>query len=157
MALDTIETFKLDDSQVHKLALETKNERLTEEQKEAKAELPRLRYKQDFTRRVLTGGALSFMEAKRMVREMLTFDKWKITFYEVVQFPQTIYFETEFQAEKFFKRVTVYRKGAKGGVLVAQRMELYGPAEHIYGERREIRTWKAPDYKPDPIITAGYR
>jgi hypothetical protein len=147
----TIETFKLDDKQVHKLALEARNTRLTKEEREGKAALPRLKYLQDFKKRVLTGGPLSFMEAKYMVREQLTFDKWKVTFYEVIQFPQTRFFETEYQAKKFFKQATVYGRGARGGKLVAQVMRLFPPAEHIYAERNLESEWFCENYKPDPM------
>lgn len=157
MKMEIIETFKLEDSKVHKLALETTNERMTREDLTARVSMPRLKYLQDFRRRVLTGGALTFLEAKYMVREMLTFDKWKIDFYEVPQFRKVVFFETEFQALKYYKRATLYGKGATGGKLMPQRMELYSPAEHIYGERREINSWKAPDYKPDAMLAGGYR
>lgn len=157
MGYDTIETFKLDDKKVHKLTLELKNPRLEGEALERIQEMPPLRLAMDRKRRMLTGGPLTFMEAKMLVREQLSFDKWKITFYEVVQFPQIVFFDTEYQAKKFFKRATETGRGAKGGILSAQRMELYKPAEHIWAEREQVEAWKAKDYTPDPMTIKGYR
>lgn len=145
------EIYELDDAQVHKLALEVRNTRLTQEEQEAKVMLPRLKYKQDFRRRVLLGGPLSFLEAKYMVRENLTFDKWKITFYEVIQFPQIRYFETEYMAKKYFKQATVYGRGARGGKLMPQIMKLYKPSGHIYEERHLENEWLSESYAPDPM------
>lgn len=154
---DNIETFNLDDSKVHKLALELDNKRMSREEQEAKAELPKLKYLRDFHKRALTGGDLTFMEAKYLVREQLTFDKWRATFYEVAQFPQVVYFYSENQARKFFMRVSRYGKGARGGPLMAQRVELFKPADHIYGERVQAESWKSESYKPDPMQFKGYR
>jgi len=140
-----IEIFKLDDSQVHKLALETRNERLTDAEKEEKVNLPGLKYRQDFRRRVLTGGPLSFMEAKMMVREQLTFNKWKIEFYEVIQFPQIRYFESEFQALKYWTRII------KRQTVKAQKARLKKPAEHLFAVRPLEEEYQADTYTPDPM------
>ena len=121
--------YKLDDKLVHKLALETRNERMGKKDQEERALLPSKKYRQDFVRRVLTGGPLTFLEAKFMVREQLSFDKWKIEFYEVANFPQVRLFETEFQARKYWKRI----KTAK--TIFAREATLKSPADHIYGVR----------------------
>ena len=137
--------YKLDDKKVHKLALEVKNERLTEDEKEIKAKPPSLKYRQDFRRRVMLGGPLSFIEAKHMVREQLTFDKWKIEFYEAIQFPQVRYFETEYQALKYWKRIKARQ------TVKAQKARLKKPAEHIYAERPVEEEYQAENYQPDPM------
>jgi len=134
--------YKLDDKLVHKLALETRNERMDKKDQEERALLPSKKYRQDFVRRVLTGGPLTFLEAKFMVREQLSFDKWKIEFYEVANFPQVRLFETEFQARKYWKRI----KTAK--TIFAREATLKSPAEHIYGERPVEEEYQAKDYKP---------
>jgi hypothetical protein len=140
-----IEIYKLDDAKVHKLALETKNERMTQEEQVSRLMLPSLKYKQDFRRRVFTGGALTFLEAKYMVRELLTFDKWKIRFYEVIQFPQVRFFESEYQALKYWKKI----KSAQ--TLKAEKATLEKPAEHIYGERLVEEEFEKEGYQPDPM------
>lgn len=140
-----IKIFKLDDKQVHKLALETKNKRLTEEEKQEKTNLPGLKYRQDFRRRALLGGPLSFLEAKYMVREQLTFDKWKIEFYEAIQFPQVRYFESEYQALKYWKRIK-NRQTVK-----AQKARLKKPAEHIFAERPVEEEYQVEGYTPDAM------
>ena len=124
-----IEIFKLDDAKVHKLALETRNERMTKEDQADRANLPKSKYKQDYKRRALTGGPLTFLEAKYMVREQLTFDKWRIEFYEVANLPQVRLFETEYPARKYWERIQ-RRQGVK-----AQEATLMKPAEHIFAER----------------------
>lgn len=136
-----IEIFKLDDKQVHKLALETRNERLTEDEKQEKANLPGLKYRQDFRRRVMTGGPLSFLEAKYMVREQLTFDKWKISFYEVANLPQVRFFETEFQARKYWKRIKNRQ------TIKAQEATLMKPADHIFAERPAEDEYKIDNFQ----------
>jgi hypothetical protein len=93
------------------------------------------------------------MEAKRMVREQLTFDKWKVTFYEVIQFPQIRFFDTEDMAQKYFKQATVYGRGARGGKLNPQLMRLYKPSEHIHAERSLEKEWFSESYEPDPMGT----
>jgi hypothetical protein len=139
--MNDIEIYKLDDKQVHKLALETRNERLTEEEKQAKADLPKSKYRQDFRRRVLLGGPLSFLEAKYMVREQLTFDKWKIEFYEVANLPQVRLFETEYPAQKYWERIKK-RHGVK-----AQEATLMKPAEHIFAERQIFDEYKVDNFQ----------
>jgi hypothetical protein len=143
--MNDVEIFKLDDKQVHKLALETRNERLTEQEKEGKAKLPPLKYQRDFRRRAMTGGPLSFIEAKYMVREQLTFDKWEIEFYEVIQFPQVRYFETEYQARKYWGRVK------KRQSIKAQKARLKKPAEHIFAERQVEDEYQVEWYEPDAL------
>ena len=147
---------KLDDKTVTGLALQLPNERLTPEAKEEKSELPRKQYIRDFEDRAINGGPLSFLEARCLVKETLTFDKYRITYYEVVQFPQTAYFETEAEATEFFVEATVRGRHIRGFQMSAQRMELYGPQDKIYGKRKAIKKWKSPTYTPDPM-TFGYR
>jgi hypothetical protein len=148
---DKIESFELDAAKVHKLTTETKNKRMSKEDQEKTANLPGLRYKQDFKRRVLLGGELSFLEAKYVVREMLTFDKWMVKYYEVVNFPKVVFFDTVYQAEKFFNRATKEGRGMSGGKLMAKRMEFYGPSEYIYANRPELGAWRSELYEPDGI------
>lgn len=143
--------FKLDEFRVTKLAQELPNERLTPEQWEDKANLGRLQYIADFRARATAGGSLSFLEAKNVVRENLTWDKWKITFYEMVQFPQMRFFETEAEAMEYFRKATEERSG-----LRPARMEVCGPKGAAFGKRPQGINWKAEGYKPDPM-TFKYR
>jgi hypothetical protein len=142
---------KLDDATVYKLAVQLPNRRLAGKEKEEKVELPRLQYIKDFEDRAINGGPLSFMEARFLVRETLTFDKWRINFYEMVQFPQMRFFETEAEALDYYTRATVDGRMANGGKIMAQRMELYGPKDRLYGKRKIIKKWKVPGYKRDPM------
>lgn len=147
---------KFDEKEVTKMALQLPNVRLTKEEKEQKVELPRLHYLKDFEDRARNGGPLSFLEARCLVRETLTFDKYKIQYYEMAQFPKTAFFDTEAEAEDFFTMATVEGRHIRGFRMSAQRMELYNPKDRIYGKRKVIKEWKSPEYKPDPM-SFGYR
>lgn len=115
--------------QVHKLALENKHPRQTVEDQAAAAMMPRYKYERDFQRRCLNGEALSFLEVKYYLREKLTHDKWKVWFYEVIQFPQTRFFDTEKEARNYWKKIKMRK------TLKAQKATLEKPAEHIFGDR----------------------
>ena len=142
---------RLDDMKVHELALQVTNPRMTREEQEAKLELGRIGYGKDFRRRALFGGPLTFLEAKVLVREQLTFDHWQVTFYEVVQFPHGRYFTDKAEAMEFFRKATEERSG-----LRPQRMEVYGPKPELFGKRKVEIEWKAEGYTPDPM-TFNYR
>lgn len=142
---------KISDKKVFDLAQEIDNPRTDNKERVRQEMLSPLGRKKDRTRRMLTGGPLSFLEAKLLVRAQLTTKLWMITFYEMVQFPQVHFFETEDQALKYFTDATIHRRGAKGGKLVAQRMEVYGPADYLFGKRETLKEWKAATYKPDPM------
>ena len=124
---------------------------MTREEQEANLELPRLQYGKDFKRRALFGGPLTFLEAKELVREQLTWDHWQITFYEMVQFPHARYFKDKAEAMEFFRKATEERSG-----LRPQRMEVYEPKTELFGKRKAIIEWKAEGYRPDPM-TFKYR
>ncbi len=142
---------KLDDMKIHELALEVTNPRMTREEQEAKAEMGRKQYEKDFKRRALFGGPLTFLEVKALVREQLTFDHWRVTFYEVVNFPHARYFADKADAMEFFRKATEERSG-----LRPQRMEIYKPKTELFGKREVEIEWKADGYTPDPM-TYHYR
>jgi len=89
---------KLDETKVHEMALEVSNPRMTREEQAAKVEMGGLQYRDDFKLRALFDGPLTFLEAKNLVRERLTWGRWQVTFYEMVQFPHARYFETKAEA-----------------------------------------------------------
>jgi hypothetical protein len=142
---------KLDSAKIHKLALEVTNPRLTREDQEANLGLGRLQYEQDFKRRALFGGALSFLEVKVLVVEQMIWNHWQVTFYEVVQFPHARYFLDQAEAMEFFRKATEERSG-----LRPQRMEVYKPKTELFGKREAAIEWKAEGYTPDPM-TLKYR
>lgn len=133
-------------AKVHKLALELEIPRTTDKEKEEFASLPRLKYLQSFRRRCLTGGPLSFLEAKSLVREQLTFDKWKIRFYEVIQFPQVRFFESEKEARNYWRKIKMRK------TLHAQEATLSKPAEHIFADRAVEEVYRVENFKPDPMV-----
>lgn len=137
---------RIDERKVHALALEVTNPRMTRDEQAAKVEMGSLEYSKDFQRRALTGGRLTFLEAKALVRERLTFDHWQITFFEVVQFPHALYFSDKAEAMEFFRKATEERDG-----LRPQRMEVYTPKEGLFRKRDAAIEWKAPGYTPDPM------
>jgi hypothetical protein len=85
------------------------------------------------------------MEAKILVREQLTFKLWKIRFYEVIQFPQVRYFESEKEARNYWKRIKMRK------TLYAQKAYLEKPAEHLFAERPVDEVYHAESYEPDPM------
>lgn len=142
---------KIDELKVHDLAMNLPNERMSREEQEVNVNLGRFQYDKDFTERHLAGGPLTFLEAKRVAREQLTFDHWLVTFYEMVQFPQARYFKTEAEAMEYFRKATEEREG-----LRPQRMEVSGPKDAIFQARKTKIEWKAEGYTPDPM-TFKYR
>ncbi len=141
----------LDETKVHLMAMELSNPRMTRKEQEARTEVPSLQYGEDFKRRALNNGPLTFLEAKAVVREQLTWGRWQITFYEMVQFPHARYFEKEADALEYFRKATEERSG-----LRPQRMEVYRPKKEIFGSREAKIEWKAEGYIPDPM-TFKYR
>ncbi len=142
---------KLDETKVHLMAMEVSNPRMTREEQAATAEMGGLEYGEDFKRRALNNGPLTFLEAKNLVRETLTWYRWQVTFYEMVQFPHARYFETKADAMEYFRKATEEREG-----LRPQRMEVYKPKKEIFGGREAEIEWKAEGYIPDPM-TFKYR
>jgi len=148
---------KFDEDEIFKLAMELPNPRMPREVWQDKFDnIPPLQRRQDFKERALSGGELTFIEAKMLTKEQLSYNHWMITYYEMVQFPQYRLFETEAAALDYFTRSTVDGQTPRGTKIMPQRMELYGPKNRIYGERQVIKEWKSPGYKPDPM-TCGYR
>jgi len=142
---------KLDETKIHLMAMEVSNPRMTREEQAAKVEMGHLQYLDDFKLRALFNGPLTFLEAKNVVREQLTWGRWQVTFYEMVQFPHARYFENKAEAMEFFRKATQERGG-----LRPQRMEVYKPKKEIFGDREAVVEWKAGGYRPDPM-TCHYR
>lgn len=130
---------------VHRLALELKNPRLEGEELERVEALSGFILARDRKRRMLLGGPLTFMEAKILVREQLTFDHWKIRFYEVIQFPQVRFFESEKEARNYWKRIKMRK------TIYAQKAYLEKPGEHLFAERPVDEVYHAESYEPDPL------
>ena len=138
----------LDETKVHLMAMEVSNPAMTREEQKAKVEMGRLQYLEDFKLRALFNGPLTFLERKLVVREQLTWGRWQVTFYEMVQMPHARYFENEAEAMEFFRKATEERGG-----LRPQRMEVYKPKKEIFGDREAVIEWKVEGYTPDQMTT----
>ena len=110
-----------------------------------------MQYLNDLTIRALSGGPLSFFEARWLAREQLSWESWAVTFYEMVQFPQVRFFETEKEATEYFKGVTENGRTPNGAKSSAQRMELLKPKAEMFGKRQTVSEWKVEGYKRDAM------
>ncbi len=142
---------KLTDNEIQKVALALPNERLSPEEWEAKVNLPRFQYLDDLKARALSGGPLSFFEARWVAREALTWESWAVTFYEMVQFPQVRYFKTRKEALEYFTSATEKGRTPRGAKLAAQRMEILKPKVEMFDKRQTMAEWKIKGYKPDAM------
>lgn len=143
---------RFDENEVFKLAVKLPNARMPRDVWQDKVDnIPSLQRRKDFKERVLSGGELAFIEARMLVKEQLSFNHWMITFYEMVQFPQMLFFETEAEALDYYTRATVDGRTPRGAKIMAQRMEIYGPKKELFGQRETFFEWKCEEYEPDPI------
>ena len=124
-----INSVKLTDEEISERALALPNPRLSSEEKETLLDLPSLQRRKSFRERCARGQAISYLEARYYVRNLLTYGKWLLAYYVVDGFHCNLFFDTKDAA---FAEAEELKARSH---WVPEEIKIFGPAGAVFRPR----------------------